>query len=481
MQKKNDVTPPDTVEYPRQFKFPTNVKQIGGVSERLKIYIEDYAFTYLAQLKHSGKEREMLAFLVGRQAYAGEEPILLISGIVPSNFSINMDGVECFADEDWEYAESQIKKYFNGLYIVGWVHIQGGYGTYLSASDQKYHSEYFSRKNQVIYLSDPLEKSDCFFTWDEHKKEIVPIEGYFIYYDKNNGMNSFMTDHKKGEIRASDIGNYENQEEMELDEYSDEYSETDPSYIKEREKLINSYRQAQSLRRINEISQQKKVINMLLSLSAVLFLACIVMGIGLVQNGDRIIGVETQLETLKSSYDNLVTQAKDSTYPVFANQNINKDTTTPEILGEGNLIPIMPAPEAKSDTAAITPEANPIYDAIAKAREESENQADANTTEAALPENNTSEPKPEEVKPSETTPQAPKAEAPKAPETTTVSQTSDKPLIPDSYVVETGDTLSFISVKFYGDRGMTKRIMELNNIQDANKIVVGDVIKLPKP
>lgn len=51
--------------------------------------------------------------------------------------------------------------------------------------------------------------------------------------------------------------------------------------------------------------------------------------------------------------------------------------------------------------------------------------------------------------------------------------------VPASYVVKDGDTLSYISTKFYGDTKMVDKIMEVNGINDPNKIIVGNEIILP--
>ena len=47
------------------FTFPSNVKQMGNIDKKLKIYIEDYAYTYLYQYAKTGGGSEKLAVLVG--------------------------------------------------------------------------------------------------------------------------------------------------------------------------------------------------------------------------------------------------------------------------------------------------------------------------------------------------------------------------------------------------------------------------------
>ena len=52
----------------------------------------------------------------------------------------------------------------------------------------------------------------------------------------------------------------------------------------------------------------------------------------------------------------------------------------------------------------------------------------------------------------------------------------------ETYTVQAGDTLSRISKQFYGDAGKYMRIFEANKDQlnDPNKIRVGQVLKIPK-
>lgn len=49
------------------------------------------------------------------------------------------------------------------------------------------------------------------------------------------------------------------------------------------------------------------------------------------------------------------------------------------------------------------------------------------------------------------------------------------------YTVKAGDNLAKISKKFYNDSGKFKLIMDANNIKDANKITIGQVLIIPVP
>ena len=47
------------------------------------------------------------------------------------------------------------------------------------------------------------------------------------------------------------------------------------------------------------------------------------------------------------------------------------------------------------------------------------------------------------------------------------------------YIVQKGDTILGISKKNYGTTEMASQIIELNELKDANKLYVGQEIKLP--
>ena len=49
-----------------------------------------------------------------------------------------------------------------------------------------------------------------------------------------------------------------------------------------------------------------------------------------------------------------------------------------------------------------------------------------------------------------------------------------------TYTVKDGDSLSLISQKFFGSTKMIDEILKLNDMDDADKIYAGKILKLPK-
>ena len=57
---------------------PKNIKQIGDVSSDRKIYIEDYAFTYIRSIAYGTPQEEQSGVLLGECQKSGEEKCLFI-------------------------------------------------------------------------------------------------------------------------------------------------------------------------------------------------------------------------------------------------------------------------------------------------------------------------------------------------------------------------------------------------------------------
>ena len=59
------------------------------------------------------------------------------------------------------------------------------------------------------------------------------------------------------------------------------------------------------------------------------------------------------------------------------------------------------------------------------------------------------------------------------------AQEAAAPVEYKKYIVKKGDTILGISKKNYGTTEMASQIIELNDLKDANKLYVGQEIKLP--
>ena len=108
----------------RDFDAPARVKQMGSIENNVKIFMEDYVYTYLYQYGRSCGGKEKLAALVGRHYVVNGQETVVISGAIQGKGAVQENGAERFTEESWEYIGGQMQKYFKGMTIVGWVHCQ---------------------------------------------------------------------------------------------------------------------------------------------------------------------------------------------------------------------------------------------------------------------------------------------------------------------------------------------------------------------
>lgn len=395
-----------------EFEFPSNIKQMGSIDDDIKIYMEDYVYTYLYQYAKSGGNKEKLAALVGRHMLVDGKQVIVISGAIQGKSTVQEKGVETFTQDTWNYINTQLSIYFRGLTLVGWVHTQPGFGAFLMSRDEIFHKEYFKSPWQVLFVIDPLDKMDTFFVHNYENTGMKPAKGYFIYYDKNENMQEYMLDNSL--VRPKTLEEETPFVEEETAELSQEKRRPSPE---ERMDAAKKIRKVLKNRAEEAEAQTKKRYSLLTGISTILCVACFIMGISLMNNLDRIKRLETEVVTVKTSYTNIV-------------ERINQ-----------------------SDTAA----------AFA-----AQQQQEAQT------------PVQQEVQaPAQAEAQAPAQAEVQAPVQQEVKEDNEE--IPAFYVIEEGDTLGYISEKFYHTGKMVSSIMEENGIEDPDKIIIGKKLILPRP
>ncbi len=430
------------------FEFPTNIKQIGSIGDGIRIYVEDYVYTYLHQYSEAGGYSERLAILVGRHMVIDNQKILFISGALQAQGTKLEKGIMTFTEETWDKCKADIKKYFKGLEVVGWTQSQPGYGTFLNASYANYHMKSFTNQNQVLFVIDPIEKLNAFYSMDEAAQSLKEARGYFIYYDKNHNMHEYMLDHKVVLEKTKGV----KEQDAPLDPDEEAVEETPLALLMSKAKRNRKTAQAERAELYHSKrapSENRKTVNMLVSLSAVLLLISFIMGAGLIQSDGRISSLESQLTQLNTAYRDLLVQVRDNnTTAVFASQDSQVTKDNAQLINDnGNLL------LAQSSEQPTQPPAQTV-----------------STPPAATP------------KPTQSATMPPAPQTPKPVQTVTPTQNANLSFnnVPDTYTVEEGDSLGYISFKFYGTYNMVEKIMEVNGLSNADTIFFGKVLKLPK-
>lgn len=413
--------------------LPKNVRQIGEAMEGNRIYMEDYVYSYLNQYAAEKKTSEQIAFLIGKNYTYNDDVVVIIHGAIKGEHTEKVNGDLCITERTWYYVYEKIRRYFEDYSVIGWMYTQPGYGILLTSFLKDHHQKNFIDDKQILYLIDPLEKDDSFFAISDG--ELQEKKGYYIYYDKNPAMHHYMLENKTVEKE-------ENNEEE----------------VHEEQNIVRAFRRKEQER--GEDVYQKKFVNMLSILCGGLVLICLLMGIGLLSNIEKLNELQTAMSTMTEKYNNIKEEVG-SLEP-----GKGKDSTN------GTLKPTqsIESTEAGQDGKAINeaPSTNNETTIEEPSIEDKQVNDATNDTEGET------EPKPVAEEQPETVPAMSTEVLPK---TTTISTDN----IPKSYKVKVGDSLNTISEKFYYSLDMVPAIQELNDISNPNRIYVGQEILLPKP
>lgn len=400
-------------------ELPKNVKQIGEPEEKRKIYIEDYVITYLKRL--AGKETlsSKLAILLGNAERTGGISYLFIKGAVGlKDLEYTERGIP-FTDEVWAEIYGTMKEYFADLDILGWYLSLPGYPMELSPEVLKVHRDYFGGVDKVLLVSDSSDEAADFFAYENGK--LTRQRGYTIFYERNEAMQRYM-------IETGDGESIDEKEHFE-------------------DRAIKSFRTIVQEKR--EASGQKRVMTFLYMASTFLVMVVLVIGITLINNYEKMTGLETALRELTDSLEQQDTELKAAYADLGqAEDGTAQDGTAAEKNRVGTTVE-----DAESDGKTSAPEQADSAD-LAEATEEADNAADSQE------QGNT---------------QAESADDTAAAPATSEAVTST----PESYTVRKGDTLLKISRQIYGRDDEIDAICSLNGIEDSDRILEGQKLLLP--
>lgn len=249
-------------------KLPRNVRQIGEPGGEVKVLIEDYAYTYLHQMTTSNLTCIRTAVLVGRTE---EGPTVCIRGAFELDMGQEPRG--WFTHEHWRQAFGTIRDWFEGLEVVGWCMANPGFPPKLTDELRTIHARNFSGGTQVFLQTDVLEGEEVFYACGENG--LAPLPGYYIFYEKNDVMQAYMSDKKGG-------------------------TGIEPEGIV-RDKAATRFRSMMQEKK--EQNVQKKTLAFLYGSCTFLVMVILVIGITLVNNYDRMTNMESAIHQISESLD----------------------------------------------------------------------------------------------------------------------------------------------------------------------------------
>lgn len=178
-----------------------NVKMIGDMDCEYHIYMEDYVYTYIYQYAYADLSKENAAILIGEVYLDSKEA--MITGMIPVDASKLTDGSEWINLEVVNEIEEKRKQYFPDQDIIGWLHMQPGYGTMLTMKELREHRSVFEGTGSVFMLVDALNKVETVYVYEE--EELKEQSGYCMYYEPNEPMQKYMVEHPFAKKETEEI------------------------------------------------------------------------------------------------------------------------------------------------------------------------------------------------------------------------------------------------------------------------------------
>ena len=366
---------------------PKNIKQIGDVSSNRKIYIEDYAFTYINSVAYQTPEDEQAGVLLGEVQKSDEEKCLFIKGVIRAKTPENetKQGI-VFNEKIWEKIYAEIEKFFPDLEVVGWFAAMPGITQERFLYLKKLHMDNFSGGMKTMYLVNTCDKEENFYLYENG--ELKKQKGYVCFYERN----------------------------YEMQEYMLERRERKPIESPEKDKVMKSIRSI--IQEKEEMRQRRKNSVFLYGISSFMAVVVLVIGINLLNSYEKMKKFDTSLS--------------------------NKALEISDICEKEKSI------QTSDNSVSVNKISGDVYPT----------EAETESTESRSTQSQTEQ--------SQTEKQAESAEMVKEAD---AAQTT--------YIVKKGDTIMSICKKYYGNTEKLNEIIAVNNIEDADKLYIGQEIKLP--
>ena len=280
-------------------KLPKNIRQIGERDTVLRLYVEDYVNTYLKRLKPGNGQNLRVGLLLGNREIHEDMPYVFVDGAMEMEL-LPQDGEKVvFTEEAWKRAYQQVETMFPRRTVQGWFLCAGEGITLNPLNYWRQHSQYFTGKNQLMYLNSGLDGEEAVYITSTDG--FYQLRGYSIYYERNQLMQDYM-------IARKDILREE--------------SRTDDRAIRDFRKKMDEHRTA--------AVQQKSTVNVLSGLCSVLAVMVLAGGVAMFNNYKKL----HEMEQVVASADPgaVIREARGGVYPSEGEKKIRESAM--EVLPE---------------------------------------------------------------------------------------------------------------------------------------------------
>ena len=413
-------------------EIPVNLRPVGDPKGNEKIYIEDYIETFIRQIAMKDDKAKVL-ILYGENRQEEEMLHHYVCGALLADDVVEDDKI-LFKDSIWSEINRKAGHFFPNLQVMGWVYIRYDLADFAQGRVQYTHNQSF-RKDQNIYIE---------YSANEKKEQVYLVEkgdlkkqsGYFIYYDQNEDMQNYMVTMKQ-----------------------DEPEELKPEVDMAARKCRGIVRGRQ------EELKHRQTMGMLYGTSMAMLLVITIVGVTLLNNYNKMQDMERVLFDISSQMaesgqggaenTDIMSDAGELSDEQPADEELEENPAEP--IGNGEAEFADANSEGEGDASDAGMDVNAASDTettVAKADTDDQTDAPADNTAVDNAATDTASVQDEIVLHDN--------------DDTDIELADNSTQTGQSYQIEKGDTLSKISLRFYGDESHVDEICRLNQIQNKN-------------
>ena len=172
-------------------ELPRNIRQVGDLDLDKRVYIEDYAFSFVKEITLDEDEEGRVGILLGEEKnIGGEEYTFVYAAMEIENASV-FEGKVSFTQETWPLVDAASSKYFPGMSVVGWYLVSSGIRPEKNAALERVHIDSIGRYKALLYVNLAEKTEDVYSCFDGG---LECLDGYVIYFDRNEQMQRYMAD-----------------------------------------------------------------------------------------------------------------------------------------------------------------------------------------------------------------------------------------------------------------------------------------------
>lgn len=273
------------------------VRCIGRPNEEVKVYLEEKSDLFLKENMTNRVGRFQLYYLLGREYRLGRQTVYLIRGILEGESGSSRQ--IHFTEEQLSSLQRRRQRQYPSYQVVGWALNQPGYGNDGAWRFAKENEEFFAQ-SPILMMGDGLDGSLAFYQWSEGNYH--ELGGYYVYSDQNPA------DFRGGQFSENSMSagissrrEEENKEEGPLPWELPVEASKRPflSYLLKEKKTPAPA----AASRASEPAEKKKYqesspLRVLTSISAVLLMITLVMGMLLFNSVSTLDGIQSRLEAM---------------------------------------------------------------------------------------------------------------------------------------------------------------------------------------